>query len=308
MKILVIGSSNTEMIFMSPVIPGKGETVMGTSFGMSPGGRGVNQAIAAARAGGEVVFACRTGNDIFGEHVIEVLQQNHIDITNVIRDEKLASGISSVIVDAAGNSSITITQGANANLSEKDLLNAHLDMSSGDILLLQLDIPVETIRFAADMARSSGARVILNPAPALPVSDELLKSISILTPNASQAEILTGITITDERSAELAGRILLERGLSRVIITLRSKGAMVIDNGGAEHVPGFEMNSVDTSVVSDVFNGSLVVALSEGKNFYEAVLFANAAASISASRPGALASIPTRQETLELVKKGKRVY
>lgn len=308
MKILVIGSSNTEMIFMSPVIPGKGETVMGTSFGMSPGGRGVNQAIAAARAGGEVVFACRTGNDIFGEHVIEVLQQNHIDITNVIRDEKLASGISSVIVDAAGNSSITITQGANANLSEKDLLNAHLDMSSGDILLLQLDIPVETIRFAADMARSSGARVILNPAPALPVSDELLKSISILTPNASQAEILTGITITDERSAELAGRILLERGLSRVIITLRSKGAMVIDNGGAEHVPGFEMNSVDTSVVSDVFNGSLVVALSEGKNFYEAVLFANAAASISASRPGALTSIPTREEILELVKTGKRVY
>lgn len=308
MKILVIGSSTTEMIFQSPVIPGKGETVMGTSFSMSPGGRGVNQAIAAARAGGEVVFICRTGNDIFGEQVIEVLQQNNINTTNVIRDKKLASGISSVIVDASGNSGITITQGANANLSEKDLLNANMAMSSGDILLLQLDIPVETIRFAADLASSSGVRVILNPAPALPVSDELLKSISILTPNASQAEILTGITITDERSAELAGRILLERGLNRVIITLRSKGAMVIDNGGAEHVPGFEMSSVDTSVVSDVFNGSLVVALSEGKNFYEAVLFANAAASLSASMPGALASIPTRKEILELVKTGKRVY
>ncbi len=308
MNILVIGSSTTEMIFRAPVIPGKGETVMGTSFNMSPGGRGVNQAIAAARAGGEVVFICRTGNDLFGEQLIEVLQQNNINTTNVIRDKKLASGISSIIVDAAGNSGITITQGANANLSEKDLLHAQLVINSGDILLLQLDIPVETIRFAADLARSSGARVILNPAPALPVSDELLKSISILTPNASQAEILTGITITDERSAELAGRILLERGLNRVIITLRSKGAMVIDNGGAEHVPGFEMNSVDTSVVSDVFNGSLVVALSEGKNFYEAVLFANAAASISASRPGAIASIPTREEILELVKTGKRVY
>ena len=308
MKILVIGSSTTEMIFQAPVIPGKGETVMGTSFSMSPGGRGVNQAIAAARAGGEVVFLCRTGNDLFGEQVIDVLQQNNISTKNVIRDQKLASGISSVIVDSTGNSGIAITQGANVNLSDKDLLHAQLDISPGDILLLQLDIPVETIRFAADLARSSRARVILNPAPALPVSDELLKSISILTPNASQAEILTGITITDERSAELAGRILLERGLNRVIITLRSKGAMVIDNGGAEHVPGFEMSSVDTSVVSDVFNGSLVVALSEGKNFYEAVLFANAAASLSASRPGAISSIPARDEILELVKMGKRVY
>ncbi|MFO7369709.1 MAG: PfkB family carbohydrate kinase [Bacteroidales bacterium] len=308
MKILVIGSSTTEMIFQAPVIPGKGETVMGTSFSMSPGGRGVNQAIAVARAGGEVVFLCRTGNDLFGEQVIDVLQQNNINTKNVIRDQKLASGISSVIVDSEGNSGITITQGANVNLSEKDLLHAQLAISPGDILLLQLDIPIETIRFAADLARSSRARVILNPAPALPVSDELLKSISILTPNASQAEILTGINITDERSAELAGRILLERGLNRVIITLRSKGAMVIDNGGAEHVPGFEMSSVDTSVVSDVFNGSLVVALSEGKNFYESVLFANAAASLSASRPGALSSIPAREDILELVKTGKRVY
>jgi ribokinase len=147
--------------------------------------------------------------------------------------------------------------------------------------LIQLDIPVETVRMAADLARSSGARVILNPAPALPVSDEILRSISILTPDASQAEILTGITITDERSAELAGRILLERGLSRVIITLRSKGAMVIDNGGAEHVPGFKMKSIDASVVNDVFNGSLAVGLGEGKTMR--LCFCNAAAAISAS-------------------------
>ena len=131
----------------------------------------------------------------------------------------------------------------------------------------------------------------------MPVSDELLKSISILTPSASQAEALTGITITDERSAELAGRILLERGLNRVIITLRSEGAMVIDNGGAEHVPGFELKSIDTSVVNDVFNGALVVALGEGKNFYESVLFANAAASLSASRTGSLTSIPYRRRS-----------
>jgi ribokinase len=308
MKILVIGSSNTEMIFKAPSIPAAGETILGSSFSMSPGGRGVNQAIAAARSGGEVIFIGRTGNDLFGEQVIQVLVQNKIDTSHVIRDKTLASGISSIVLNASGDSGITITPGANANLSEKDLLNARLAIGSGDILLLQLDIPIETIRFAADLARTSGVRVILNPAPALPISDELLKSISILTPNASQAEILTGITITDERSAELAGRILLERGLNRVIILLRSKGAMVIDNGGAEHVPGFEMSSIDTSVASDVFNGALVVALAEGKNFYEAVLFSNAAASLSASRQGALTSIPYRGEILELLKSGKRSY
>ncbi|RPH73882.1 ribokinase, partial [bacterium] len=170
------------------------------------------------------------------------------------------------------------------------------------------DIPIETVKYAADLARSKGARIILNPSPALPVSDELLRSISILTPSASQAEWMTGITISDERSAELAGRILLERGLSRVIITLRSEGAMVIDNGGAEHVPGFEMKTIDTSVVNDVFNGALVVALGEGKNFYESVLFANAAASLSASRPGSIPSIPYRPEILHALKKEKRLH
>lgn len=285
-----------------------GETVLGSSFSISPGGRGVNQAIAASRAGGEVGFIGRIGNDHFGEQIKQVLQENNVETSYVITDPSIASGVSSIIVDAQGESAVTITPGANANLSQQDLSLTKTMVSAGDIVLLQLDIPVETVRFAADLARSAGARVILNPAPALPVSDELLKSISILTPSASQAEILTGITITDERSAELAGRILLERGLNRVIITLRSKGAMVIDNGGAEHVPGFEMKSVDTSVIQDVFNGALVVALVEGKNFYESVLFANAAAALSASRSGALASIPDRTEVLALLKSGKRVY
>lgn len=308
MKVLVIGSSNTEMIFQSPSIPVGGETVLGSSFSLSPGGRGVNQSIAASRAGGDVVFIGRTGNDLFGEQIIKVLQQEHVDTTCVIKDTSTASGVSSIIVDEHGESAVTISPGANSNLTEKDCIQAKSSVCMGDVVLLQLDIPVETVRYAADLTRSAGARVILNPSPALPVSDELLKSISILTPNASQAEVLTGITITDERSAELAGRILLERGLSRVIITLRSKGAMVIDNGGAEHVPGFEMKSIDTSVVNDVFNGALVVALVEGKNFYESVLFANAAAAISASKKGTLSSIPYRSEIMELMKNGKRTY
>jgi len=308
MKIAVIGSTNTEMIFKAPAIPSAGETILGSSFSMSPGGRGANQAIAAVRAGGEVVFIGRTGNDIFGEQILKVLQQDTINTSYVIRDTTMASGISSIVLDARGESGTTITPGANSNLSANDLLQAKDSISSADVVLIQLDIPIETVRFAADLARISGAKVILNPAPALPVSDELLKSISILTPDASQAEILTGITITDERSAELAGRILLERGLNRVIITLRSKGAMVIDNGGAEHVPGFKMSSIDTSVVNDVFNGALAVGLAEGKNFYEAVLFANAAAAVSASKIGALSSIPYRKEIMEVLKTAKRSH
>jgi ribokinase len=307
MKILVIGSSNTEMLFRSPVSPSAGESILGSEFTISPGGRGVNQAIAASRAGGKVIFIGRTGNDLFGEQVIDVLRKENIDTAHVIRDESLASGISSIVVDDRGNSSMIITPGANIKLSRKDI-EQNLSVDAGDIIILQLDIPIETVRYAADLGESRGARVILNPSPALPVSDELLKSISILTPSASQAEALTGITITDERSAELAGRILLERGLQRVIITLRSEGAMVIDNGGAEHVPGFEMKCVDNSVVNDVFNGALVVALGEGKNFYESVLFANAATAISASRPGSLISIPTRKEIEKALKYEKRMH
>ena len=308
MKITVIGSANTEMIFRAPAIPAAGETILGSSFSISPGGRGVNQAIAAARAGGTVVFIGRTGNDIFGDQVIKVLQQEGINTDYLIKDDSLASGFSSIILNARGESGITVTPGANSNLSENDLLQAKDAISSADIVLLQLDIPIKTIKFAADFARSSGVRVILNPSPALPVSNELLKLISILTPDSSQAEILTGIKITDERSAELAGRILLERGFNRVIITLPSKGAMVIDNGGAEHVPGFRMNTVDTSAANDVFNGNLAVGLAEGKNFYEAVLFANAAAALSASRSGTLPSIPARNEILEVLKTRHRLH
>jgi ribokinase len=308
MKVVVIGSTNTEMVFKTSRIPAAGEMVMGSSFSMSPGGRGLTQAIASARAGGSLVFIGRTGNDIYGDQIAKILQHEKIDASYLIKDQTSSSGISSVLVDERGESAITLTQGANSHLSEHDLLDARFAITSADVVLLQLDIPFDTVRFAADLAGSAGVKVVLNPAPALPVSDELLKSISILTPDASQAEILTGIQITDERSAELAGRILLERGLKRVIITLRSHGAMVIDNGGAEHVPGFVMKKTDTSVKNDVFNGALAVGLAEGKNFYEAVLFANAAATLSSSRTGTIDAVPYRDEILDVIRSGKRAH
>jgi ribokinase len=308
MNITVVGSANTEMIFASKTIPARGQTVMGSSFMMSPGGRGSNQAVTAARAGADVTFIGRLGEDIFGDLALKFLQQNGINTSFVIRDKSLSSGVSSIVQDENGESSVTVSSGANMNLSPEDIQVARSALTQTDILLLQLEIPIETVRYAANIARSSGIKVILDPAPALPVSDELLKSVSILTPDASEAERLTGITITDERSAELAGRILLERGLNRVIITLRSKGAMVIDNGGAEHVPGFKVGTVNNMVMNDVFNGALAVGLAEEKNFYEAVLFANAAAAISSSLKGGQSSIPHRNEILDFLKTAKKTH
>lgn len=301
MKVVVVGSISNEMIFTTPVLPLAGQTVFGTSFTMSPGGRGANQAVAAVRAGADVHFAGRAGNDTFGDLMVRSLQHNGIDTSSVIRDEASATGVSAVITDENGQRTITVP-GANLNLSAADLRGMRFELASADVLLLQLEIPADTVRFAASLARSSGARVILNPSPALPVSDEVLRSVSVLTPDAVEAEKLTGITITDERSAELAGRILLERGLDRVIITLRS-GALVIDNGGAEHVPGFRAGNMGDSSMNDAFNGALAVALSEGGNFYNAVLFANAAAAVFASR----SVFPLREEILSFMKKAKTI-
>ncbi len=303
MKIAVVGSSTIDMIIQAPYVPGPGATVVGNSFGMEIGGRGINQSVAAARAGAEVGFISRTGNDMFGDKILSGLTADHINIKNVIKDPQSFTGIANKVVANDGENATALAPGANMFVSEEDISHAKDLILSSDILLMQLEIPVETIKYAAKLAKQNRKKIILNPSPALPISDDLLQSISVLTPDAAEAELLTGINITDERSAELAGRILLERGLDRVIITMRSKGAMVIDNGGAEHVPAFNLRKVDTSAVNDVFNGVLTVGLAEGKNFYEAVLFANAACALSLSRPGGLASIPFRDEIMETLKK-----
>jgi ribokinase len=303
MKIAVVGSSNTDMIIKVPRLPVPGETVIGGNFTVALGGKGANQAITAARVGGDVTFIGCIGKDIFGEQALKGLKEDGINVDFTIKDPLLPSGIAQIVVDENGKNLIAVASGANQNLGEQDVMNARKAILAADILLLQLEIPIQTVRFAAKLAFENNVRVILNPAPAHPLDDELLGYISILTPNKIEAESLTGISITDERSVELAGRILLERGLARVIITLGSKGAMVIDNGGAEHVPGFHAKSIDTTAAGDVFNGALAVALAEGKNFYESVRFANAAAAISTTRLGAQPSIPKRAEVMEMLRK-----
>jgi ribokinase len=303
MKITVVGSSNTDMIIKVPRLPVPGETVLGGNFTVALGGKGANQAVAAARVGGDVTFVGRIGNDVFGEEALKGLKEDGINIHYTVKDPLVPTGIAQIVVDEDGKNIIAVAPGANQNLCEQDIINARKAILASDMLLLQLEIPIQTVRFAAKLAFENNVKVMLNPAPAHPLDDELLSYISVLTPNKLEAESLTGISITDERSVELAGRILLEHGLARVIITLGSKGSMVIDNGGAEHVPAFRIKSVDTTAASDVFNGALAVALAEGKNFYESVRFGNAAAAISATRLGAQPSIPRREEVLEMLRK-----
>ncbi len=295
-KIVVVGSSNTDMIIKAPRIPKPGETVLGGQFSMAPGGKGAIQAVAAARAGGDVIFIARVGTDFFGERAIKSFSLDKIDASLISKDKEEPSGIALVFVGEDGQNSIAVAAGANAKLSRKDVEKSEGAIAAADILLMQLEIPLDTVLAAAQIADANGIRVILNPAPAQKLSPKLLKYISILTPNEFEAEVLTGIRISDNRSAGAAADSLLAQGVETVLITLGPRGAFLATKGIRDLVPGFSVRAVDSTGAGDVFCGALAVALSENKPMWDAVTFANAAAAISVTRLGAQPSIPRRRE------------
>lgn len=303
MNITVAGSSNIEMMIKVPHLPLQGETVLGSEFTLNPGGKGVNQAVAAARLGGDVTFIGKIGNDMFGEQALKVMKEEGIHSEYVAIDTHVPSGVAQIVADENGKKYITIAPGANQNLGEDDINKASEAITSAKVLLLQSEIPLQVIRHAARIARRNKIRVLLNPVSSVILDDDLLSNVSVLIPGKVEAEALTGIKITDNRSAELAGRILLEHGPEKVIITMGEKGAMVIDNGGAEHFSAIKIKSVDATAAIDVFCGALAVALAENKNFFEAVKFANTAAAISISKPGTMSSFPMRDEVMAMLKK-----
>ncbi len=301
--VLVVGSSNTDMVIRVARVPRPGETVLGGEFSMAAGGKGANQAVAAARAGGRVRLVARVGDDVFGERAVRGFEADGIDVRFVARDGRAPSGVALINVAADGENSISVASGANALLSPDDVRRAEEAFDGADVLLLQLETPLETVRAAAAMASERGVPVILNPAPASPLDDDLLRRVAVLTPNESEAEQLAGIRVAGEDGAAEAAAALRARGPRFVVVTLGEKGCYAAGNDFEGFVPAFPVRAVDTTAAGDVFNGALAVALAEKRPVGEALRFASAAAAISVTRPGAQPSAPARAAIEEFLRR-----
>lgn len=300
-QIVVIGSTNTDMVVKAPRLPQPGETIIGGTFLMNPGGKGANQAVAIARLGGDISFISKTGQDVFGRQSRKHFEQENIDISSVFTDPENPSGVALITVDEHAENCIVVASGANANLNPEDINTAKSTIERADIVLMQLETPMKTVAYAAELAGGMNKKVILNPAPGCPLPPDLLRHLYLITPNETETEIITGIKIVDRESAVKAAIAIVEKGTSNVIITLGSKGSLVYSEGEAKFISAYKVDAVDTTAAGDVFNGALVVALSEGKNLFEAAHFATKASAISVTRLGAQSSAPYRSEVDKLV-------
>ena len=294
--IVVVGSTNTDMVIKTAKLPKPGETILGGDFFMNPGGKGANQAVAAARLNGNVTLVAKTGEDVFGRQAKSLFLAENLNTDYLFSDPGVPSGIALITVDDHAENCIVVAPGANARLSIEDIDQATAAVLNAEIVLMQLEIPLETVIYAARIAFKAGKKVILNPAPAQKLPAELLKMLFMITPNETEAELLTGIHVMDLKSGENAARILLSRGVEVVVLTLGSKGALLVTSHSCELIPAYHVEAVDTTAAGDCFNGALVVALAEGAGLVKAIDFANKAASISVTRMGAQASAPYRHE------------
>jgi len=275
--------------------PLPGETLLGGDFFMNNGGKGANQAIAVSRLGGDVQFVCKTGRDAFRDKTVSLFKEEGIDTRGMLVDEEKPSGVAVIMVDKSGENSIVVAPGANSSLCVSDIDNLDIKWEFVDFVLLQLEIPIETVAHIVNLASEKGKKVILNPAPAADLPEDLFRKLHIITPNKIEAESISGVKITDNESLVKAAEVLHGLGVEHVIITLGSEGVLLY-SGTPKWIPAIPTISVDSTGAGDVFNAALTVSLSEGKDFEEAIRFANKAASISITRFGAIPSIPHRKE------------
>jgi ribokinase len=301
-QVTVVGSLNMDLVIRSPHIPQSGETIIGSDFQTIPGGKGANQAVAAARLGAEVNMVGRVGKDAFADVLLENLASSGVESGFVRRDPTSATGVALIVVDDAGENIIVVASGANMQLSEADVESAAHVISSSDVLLLQLEVPIPVVTRAAQIAQASGVTVILNPAPARQLPADLLKLVDILVPNESEAELLTGVNVSSQDGLENAARVLLESGTRAVVITLGSRG--VFFTGSlieAEKIDAFQIEPIDTTAAGDAFLAGLAVTFGAGDSLQEAVRFGNAAGALAAMKFGAQTSLPVRDEVLQMI-------
>lgn len=301
-KILtVLGSINADHVISVPHFAKPGETLTGYGYHIAYGGKGANQAVAAARLGANVNFIGCIGDDDIGRAMKTAFAQNGINTRSIVEVKHETTGIAMIQVAESGENSIVISAGANAHLNENQVAHVAEDIYKADYLLMQLETPLSAVKKAAELAKAHQTKVILNPAPAQPLPDELLSLLDMITPNETEAEILTGIKVVDLDSAKQAAQIFHQKGIETVLITLGAKGVYFSQQGQGDIIAGFPVQAVDTTAAGDTFNGGLVTALLEGKTYTEAIRFAHAAAAISVTRKGAQPSIPTRKEVLEFL-------
>ena len=295
-NIVVIGSSNTDLVIRTSQFPEPGETVIGGEFNTFAGGKGANQAVAASRLGADVTFVAKVGNDSFGKVAVQGFEKEGIHTQYIFTDKSLPSGVASIILNEQGQNSIIVAPGANNALSKDDIQMVKGTLQNADLLLIQLEVPLEKVLFSIELSYALGLRVILNPAPAFELPKEIYSKIDVITPNETEALLLTGIEVVDSETASLAATKFLDWGVKHVVITLGEKGLFYKNSETAFLMPAIKTEVKDTTAAGDIFNGALAVALSEGKNWQAALKFANIAASIGVGRLGAQASVPFRKE------------
>ena len=295
-KIIVIGSSNVDMVVRTSHLPAPGETILGGEFFMNQGGKGANQAVAIKRLGGNLIFMAKLGNDVLGRQSVGYFKKEGIDTRYIALDEDSASGVALISVDDHAENSIVVASGANMLLNEQDVDKMLEEMCEGDILLMQLEIPRQTVEYAARKAFGKGVKVVLNPAPARSLPKELFRHLYMVTPNRIEAEMLTGIKIANDADVEKVAEEICAMGVKNVIITLGSKGCLIREEGVSYRIDAFKVEPIDTTAAGDTFNGALCVGLSEGMDLKQAAVMASKASSIAVTRMGAQSSIPYREE------------
>ena len=303
-SVVVIGSINMDLVVRTAVLPGPGQTVQGRKFTSTPGGKGANQAVAAARLGARVHMIGKVGNDNFGGHLLMCLNKNHVDTSAVVVAEGISSGLAIVMVDSQGENSICVVAGANGQMQPDDLIAQEELIAQAKVVVLQLELPVPTVLQAIRLARKHGVKTVLDPAPAAADTPPELLKVDIITPNHIEAGMMVGEPIADVRSAKTVAAALVADGPEAVVVTIGEKGAVLVDKSDRiRHFPACKVGIVDTTAAGDAFTGALSVAIARGEKLPDAIRYANAAGALACTKFGAQPAMPSRREVEELLAK-----